>query len=81
MFALIALKLVRHPEERAENDGAIVTGQVDDAGFDDQPAEFDQMSRALAALDLPCSHIMPRLRRLMTVARHSVAPKRHQCRG
>ena len=73
MFALIALELVGHPEQRAVDDGAIVAGQVHDPGLDDEAAEFDQMPRALAALDLPGAHVMPRPRRLMPVARRPVA--------
>ena len=58
-FALIALELVGAPEQRAEDDGAIIAGQVNDPGFDDEPTEFDEVPRALAALDLPCPHVMP----------------------
>jgi hypothetical protein len=50
MFALIALQLVSHPEQRAEDRGAIVAGQVHDTGFDDEAAQFDEVPRALAAL-------------------------------
>ena len=42
--------------------------------LDDEAAEFDQMPRALAALDLPGAHVMPRLRRLLLIARRPVAP-------
>ena len=62
MFTLIALELVGHPEQCAVDHGAIVAGQVHDPGLDDEAAEFDQMPRALAALDLSCSHVMPRQR-------------------
>jgi hypothetical protein len=37
--------------------------------------------RALAALDLPSAHVMPRPCRLMPVARGSVAPERRQRRA
>ena len=79
LFALIAFELVCHPEQRAEDDGAIIAGQVHDASLDDEAAEFDQVPRALAALDLPCAHIMPRPCCLLTVARRPVAPERRQC--
>ena len=58
MFALIAFEPVGHPKQRAEDRGAVVTGQVDDSGFNDQAAEFDEMTRPLATLDLPCAHVM-----------------------
>ena len=79
MFALIAFELVCHPEQRAEDDGAIIAGQVHDPGLDDEAAQFDQVPRALAALDLPCAHIMPRPCCLLTVARRPIAPERRQC--
>lgn len=53
LSALIALKPVSHSEQRAEDDGAIIAGQVHDPGFHDEAAEFDETARALAALDLP----------------------------
>jgi hypothetical protein len=31
---LIAFELVCHPEQRAEDDGAIIAGQVSSRGFD-----------------------------------------------
>ena len=52
-----------------------------DACLDDKPAEFDQMPRAFAALDLPGTHVMPRLCRLMAVARRAVALERRCCRA
>lgn len=81
LFALIALELVSHPEQCAEDGGAIIAGEVHDPGLDDETAEFDQMPRALTALDLPCAHVMPRPCRLMPVARRPVAPERRPCRG
>ena len=36
--------------------GAIVAGRVHDAGLGDELAQFDQMPRALAVLDLPGTH-------------------------
>ena len=36
-FALIALELVGHPKQRAEDRGTVVAGQVHDTGFDDEP--------------------------------------------
>lgn len=53
MLALMALELGGDPKQRAENGGAIISGQIDDAGLDDETAEFNQMSGAFAAVDLP----------------------------
>jgi hypothetical protein len=60
LFALVAFELVGHPEQRAEDDGAIIAGQVHHTSLDDETTKFDQVPRSLAALDLPCAHIMPR---------------------
>ena len=52
MFALITFEPVGHPEQRAEEDGAIIAGQIYYTGFNNEAAQFDQVPRALAALDL-----------------------------
>jgi hypothetical protein len=56
---LLAFELVGHPEQPAEDGGAVVGGEFDNPGFDDETAQFDQMPRALAALDLPCPADLP----------------------
>jgi hypothetical protein len=38
LFVLIAFELVSDPEQRTENDSAIVAGKIDDPGFDDEAA-------------------------------------------
>src|SRR5215472_5668833 len=81
MFVLIAFELVAHPEQRAIDRGAVVAGQFDDPGLDDETAEHDEMSRPLAALDLPCAHVIPRPCRPMTGAGRPVAPERRQRHG
>lgn len=79
-FALIAFELLDNPYQRAEDRGAIIAGQVHDTGFNDETAQFDEVPRALAALDLPRAHVMPRLCGLMPVARRPVAPEcRQRC--
>jgi hypothetical protein len=80
-FALIAFEFVGAPEQRAEDRSAVVAGQVHDSGFDDEAAEFDEMTRALAALDLPRAHVMSGFCGLMPVARRSVAQERRQRRA
>ena len=72
--AMVALELVSHPEQRAKNGGAIIAGQIHDTSLDDEASEFNEMPRALAALDLTGAHIMPRPCCLLTVARRPVAP-------
>ncbi len=79
-FTVFAVKLFGHSDERAENDGAIIVRQFDNAGFDDEPAEFDQMARPLSSLDLPRPHVSSGLRRPMPVACRTVAPKCRRCR-
>ena len=51
-FGVLAIELFGDPDHRAEDGGAVVAGQVHDAGFDDEITEFDQVFRSLAALDL-----------------------------
>ena len=80
-LALIAFELVAHPEQRAIDLGAVVTGQFDDPGLDDQTAEFDEVPRPLAAIDLPSAHVIPRPCRLMAVAGRPVALERPQRHG
>lgn len=72
-FSLVTAELVGHPEQRAVDDGAVVAGELDDARLDHKPAEFDQMPCALAALDLPVTHVMPRPCRLIASARCLIA--------
>src|SRR5262249_36363614 len=80
-LALIAFELVAHPEQRAIDRGAVVAGQFDDPGLDDETAEFDEVPRPLAALDLPCAHVSPRPCCPMTVVGRPVAPERPQRHG
>lgn len=68
LFTLVALQLVGHPKKRAEDDGAVAAGQVYETGFCDETAEFDEASRALAALDLPGALVMSHPCGLMPVA-------------
>src|SRR6185437_15118848 len=74
MLMLIAFEPIAHPEQRAIDRGPVVASQFDNPGLDDETAEFDEMPRALAALDLPRAHVMPRPCR-------QIAPARRQCRG
>lgn len=53
VFAILTLKLISHPKQRAVDHGAVVADQAHDACFDDEAAKFDQMPGALAALYLP----------------------------
>ena len=81
MLTVLALELVGHPEKGAVDSGAVVVGEIDDAGFDDEAAKLDQVSCALAAFDLPCEHVMPCLCGLKAVARCFVAFERRQNSG
>jgi hypothetical protein len=80
LFALIVLELIGHPKQGAENGGAVVAGQVDESGFHDEAAEFNEMPRTLATLDSPRAHVKSRPCGLVPVARHSVAPERRRQR-
>lgn len=59
--AFMALQLGGDPEHSSIDYGAIVIGQLDDACLDDETAEFDQLSGAFAALDLPRPHLIASL--------------------
>lgn len=72
----MALELLGDPKHRSVNDGAIVIGQINDAGLEDETAEFDQMSGALAALDLPRAHVIASQGRLLSIAGCPVALER-----
>ena len=80
-FALIALELVGHPEQCAVDHDAVIAGEIHDPSLDHETAEFDKVARALAAIDLPCAHVMPRPCGLMPVALRLVAPERRRHRG
>jgi hypothetical protein len=77
-FAVFALELVSDPDERTENNGAIIVRQVHDTRLDDETAKLDQVLCALPSLDLPASHVMPCPLRLMAIARRPVAAQRGQ---
>lgn len=79
MLAFMALQLGGDPQQRAVDGSAIVIGELDNARLDDEPAEFDQMSGALASLDLPRAHIMPSLCRLPAIVGCPVVLER--CEG
>lgn len=77
MLAFIALQLGGDPKHRAVDDNAIVIGELDNACLDDEPAEFDQMSGALASLDLPRAHVIASLCRLPAIVRCPVVLERY----
>lgn len=58
MIAFMALQLGGDPEHRSVDDSAIIGGQINNACLDDESAEFDHMSGALAAIDLPRAHVI-----------------------
>src|SRR3546814_17667034 len=53
MVALVALQLVGNPQEGAVEQRAIIIGEFDQLGFDNEPSQLNELARALAALDLP----------------------------
>ena len=46
-------------EESAVEQCAVVVCELDQSGFDDEPAEFDQVTGPLAALHDPVSCVVP----------------------
>lgn len=77
MLAFMALQLGGEREERAVDGGAIVICQLNNACLDDETAEFDQVSGALASLDLPVAHVMPSQSRLPAILSHPIALEQH----
>lgn len=61
LFAFLTAQLGRNGEERAVERGAIVIGEIDQSGFHDEAAQFDQLTRAFAALHGPFAHVGSRL--------------------
>jgi hypothetical protein len=58
VFTVVALKHRGDVEERAVKHGAIVAGEIDQTGFPDKPAEFDQTPCTLAASPpIPACHV------------------------
>lgn len=59
-LALLITKQIADRKKCAVERGAIVVRELDQVGFDDEAAEFDQMPCALAAIHAPLARIMPR---------------------
>ncbi len=55
---LVALEQIGKFEEGAVEQRAIVVGKLDQPGFDDEPAEFDQVTGPFAALHDPVAGIV-----------------------
>jgi hypothetical protein len=55
----LALEQICKFEKRAVEQCAVVVGKLDQPGFDDEPAEFDQMPGPFAALHDPVAGIVP----------------------
>lgn len=64
-------------QQQAQDRGAVVVGQFDQASFSDEPAQLDKLPRAFAPFHLPVTAIIPRLLRLEPVPRFAQPP---QCR-
>src|SRR6185437_4406450 len=76
LLTLTTLELIGDPEQRPVDHSPVIAGQIDDASFHDETAEFDEVPRPLAALDLPRAHVMSRLCDLIPAAGRSVALER-----
>jgi hypothetical protein len=50
VFTVLAPKLLRHPDHRAEDGGAVVAGQFYDPRLGDEAAEFGQMPEQIGAI-------------------------------
>ncbi len=55
----LALEQIGEFEKRAVEQCAVVVGKLDQPGFDDEAAEFDQVTGPFAALHDPVAGIVP----------------------
>lgn len=79
MISLFTPQFVGHPKEGAEEHGTVVVGEIDESRLHSQAAEFDQMARPFASLDLPIVHAGSRLRQFKPMPHGYQAP-RHSLR-
>lgn len=80
LLAILATQSIGDRLERTIEDGAIVIRQRVESGFHDQTAHLDQVTRTFAAAHDPCSLVMPRLARFMTVPSCRCSLERQSCR-
>lgn len=69
LLAILATQPGGGFHHHAEQHGAVVVCQLNQPGFDDEAAQFDQMPGAFAALHLPFPRVMPRRLSLESVER------------
>lgn len=75
-LALLAAQRRRALVEQAEDDRAVVVGQLDQASLHDEAAKLDQLTRSLAAFHNPVAPIIARDRRQQATPRRRRAPTR-----
>ena len=83
LLASLALQPGGAFDDRAEDDRAIIIGELDEPGFGDEPAKLDQLPRARAPGHHPRSRIVTRAAKLdaRAQARHPrQAAQRHRQR-
>lgn len=66
-------------DQQPQNDRPIVAGKLNQIGLGDEAAEFDQLTRTVAALHLPFPRVMPRRLSLKSVASLYRPPVRAPC--
>ena len=57
LVAIITSQLRSRLDEHAKDDSPIIISQLDQAGFGDESAKLDELTRSLAALHLPFSRV------------------------
>ncbi|ESZ17736.1 hypothetical protein X735_11520 [Mesorhizobium sp. L2C085B000] len=78
MLAFMALEFGGDPKQGAVYRGAIISGQLDNACFDDETAKFDELPGTLATVNLPGAHIIPSPCRLPAIVGCPVALERRE---
>ena len=74
-----APKLVGQVHHGAEQGGAIITGQLDEAGFLDEAAEFDELACSCASFLDPIAGVVSGLGAFEACLHDGQAPKLHRC--
>ncbi len=74
-----APELVGQVHHGAEQGGAVITGQLDQASFLDEAAEFDELACSCASFLDPIAGVMSGLGAFEVCLHDGQAPKLHRC--
>ena len=78
--SIVGSRLANQLQQRTVDGRAIVIGEIVQAGFLDETAEFDQVTGAFATLHNPAPRISPTPRRFQPLDQRPIATLRQDCR-